>query len=129
MASETAEDEPKEVCLLDDDPSVLKSMHYLLASEGIKVRPFGKAEDFLTYAAKHHVPLLVTDVWMDGVTGLEVLARLCAISPKTRVIVITAREDMAARATAMAIGPIAFFIKPFDDEKFIATIRDALDKP
>jgi DNA-binding NarL/FixJ family response regulator len=63
---------------------------------------------------------------MDRVTGLEVLARLCAISPKTKVIVITAREDSAARATATAIGPVAFFIKPFDDEKFIAAVRNAL---
>jgi FixJ family two-component response regulator len=44
------------------------------------------------------------------------------------VIVITAREDLAARATAMAIGPVAFFMKPFDDEKFIAAVRDALSK-
>ena len=118
----------REVCLVDDDPSVLKSMHYLLASEGIKVRTFSKAEDFLTHASANHVPVVVTDIWMDGVTGLEVLARLCAISPKTRVIVITAREDLAARATAMAIGPVAFFMKPFDDEKFIAAVRDALDQ-
>jgi two-component system, repressor protein LuxO len=64
----------------------------------------------------------------DQVTGLEVLARLCALSPKTRVIVITAREDLAARATAMAIGPVAFFMKPFDDEKFIVAVRDALSQ-
>ena len=83
----------REVCLVDDDLSVLKSMHYLLASEGLKVRTFSKAEDFLTHASTHHVPVVVTDIWMDQVTGLEVLARLCAISPKTRVIVITARED------------------------------------
>ena len=120
--------EEKEVCLVDDDPSVLKSMHYLLASEGIKVRTFSKAEDFLTHAGAQHVPVVVTDIWMDQVTGLEVLARLCAISPKTRVIVITAREDLAARATAMAIGPVAFFMKPFDDEKFIAAVRDALNQ-
>jgi two-component system, LuxR family, response regulator FixJ len=120
--------EEKEVCLVDDDPSVLKSMHYLLASEGIKVRTFSKAEDFLTHASTHRVPVVVTDIWMDQVTGLEVLARLCAISPKTRVIVITAREDLAARATAMAIGPVAFFMKPFDDEKFIAAVRDALNQ-
>jgi len=116
------------VCLVDDDASVLKSMHYLLASEGFKVRPFNKAEDFLAHASSHHVPVVVTDIWMDGVTGLEVLARLCAISPKTKVIVITAREDLAARATAMAIGPVAFFMKPFDDEKFIAAVRDALNR-
>jgi two-component system, LuxR family, response regulator FixJ len=124
--SEPGEMEGKEVCVVDDDPSVLKSIHYLLASEGFKVRAFNKAEDFLTHASGQHVPVVVTDIWMDEVSGLEVLARLCAISPKTRVIVITAREDLAARATAMAIGPVAFFMKPFDDEKFIAAVRDAL---
>jgi two-component system response regulator FixJ len=118
----------KEVCLVDDDLSVLKSMQYLLASEGIKVRPFSKAEEFLSYAATTHVPLVVTDIWMDEVTGLEVLARLCAISPKTKVIVITAREDLAARATAMAIGPVAYFMKPFNDEKFLAAVHGALDR-
>ena len=120
--------EEKEVCLVDDDPSVLKSMRYLLASEGFKVRAFNEAAEFLAHASTHDVPVVVTDIWMDQVTGLEVLARLCAISPKTRVIVITAREDLAARATAMAIGPVAFFMKPFDDEKFIAAVRDALNQ-
>ena len=124
--SELADAQANEVCIVDDDPSVLKSIHYLLASEGFAVRPFNKAEDFLAHAGAHHVPVVVTDIWMDGVTGLEVLARLCAISPKTKVIVITAREDLAARATAMAIGPVAFFMKPFNDEKFIAAVHDAL---
>jgi FixJ family two-component response regulator len=64
----------------------------------------------------------------DRVTGLEELARVCAISPKTRVIVITAREDLAALTSAMAIGPVAFLMKPFDDEKFIAAVRDALSQ-
>ena len=126
--SDFGEMEGKEVCLVDDDLSVLKSMHYLLASEGFKVRAFNKAEDFLVHASTHDVPVVVTDIWMDKVTGLEVLAHLCAISPKTRVIVITAREDLAARATAMAIGPVAFFMKPFDDEKFIAAVREALNQ-
>ena len=126
--NELPDAQSNEVCIVDDDPSVLKSMHYLLASEGFNVRPFNKAEDFLTHASTHRVPVVVTDIWMDHVTGLELLARLCAISPKTRVIVITAREDLAARATAMAIGPVAFFMKPFDDEKFIAAVRDALNQ-
>jgi FixJ family two-component response regulator len=126
--SDSNQSDDSEVCLVDDDPSVLKSMQYLLASEGLKVRAFNKAEDFLAHASTHPVPVVVTDIWMDEVTGLEVLARLCAISPKTRVIVITAREDLAARATAMAIGPVAFFMKPFDDDKFIAAVRDALSR-
>ncbi len=118
--------EEADVCLIDDDISVLKSMTYLLASEGLPVRPFNKPEEFLAYAATHPVSVVVTDIWMDGVTGLEILARMCALSPRPRVIVITAREDLAARATAMAIGPVAFFMKPFNDEKFIAVVRDAV---
>jgi FixJ family two-component response regulator len=118
--------ESTEVCLVDDDQSVLRSMQYLLASDGLAVRAFNRPEDFLAHAATHTVSVVVTDIWMDGVTGLEILARMCAVSPRPRVIVITARDDLAARATAMAIGPAAFFIKPFDDEKFLAAVRDAL---
>jgi two-component system response regulator FixJ len=118
--------ESSEVCLVDDDRSVLRSMEYLLASDGLKVRAFNKPEEFLAHAATHPVSVVVTDIWMEGVTGLEILARMCAISPRPRVIVITAREDLAARATAMAIGPVAFFMKPFDDEKFLTAVRGAL---
>lgn len=118
--------ETSEVCLLDDDVSVLNSMRFLLLAEGFNVRAFSNPEEFLAHVNNNHVAVLVTDVWMEGVTGLEVLARLCAISPKTKVIVVTGREDAAARATATAIGPVAFFIKPFDDEKFIAAVRQAL---
>jgi FixJ family two-component response regulator len=115
-----------EVCLVDDDPSVLRSMQHLLASDGIEARAFDKPEDFLTHAATHSVPVVVTDIWMEGVTGLEILARMCAISPRPRVIVITARDDLAARVTAMQIGPVAFFIKPFEDEQFLTAVHDAL---
>jgi two-component system response regulator FixJ len=116
----------EEVCLIDDDQSVLRSMEYLLASDGVKVRAFNKPEDFLAHAAAHPVSVVVTDIWMERVTGLEILARMCALSPRPRVIVITAREDLAARATAMQIGPVAFFMKPFNDEKFLAAVRQAL---
>src|SRR6266576_4439499 len=127
MSHDPAQPESNEVCLVDDDPSVLKSMQYLLVSDGIKVRAFNKPEDFLAHAATHSVPVVVTDIWMEKVTGLEILARMCALSPRPRVIVITAREDLAARATALAIGPVAFFMKPFDDEKFIAAVRQAIN--
>ena len=70
--------------------------------------------------------VVITDVWMKGITGLEILARMCALSPRPSVIVMTAREDLAARATAMAIGPVAFFMKPFDDDEFLAAVRDGL---
>src|SRR6267143_4953390 len=114
------------VCLVDDDPLVLRSTGLLLASDGFVVRQFDKGEDFITYVASHDVPLVVLDVWMEEMTGLEVLARLCAMSPQTHVIVITGREDSAARITAMQVGTVAFLIKPFDDEQFLETVHRAL---
>jgi two-component system response regulator FixJ len=115
------------VCVVDDDPMMLRATGRLLASDGFAVRPFNKGEDFIAYVASHEVPLVVLDIWMKEMTGLEVLARLCAISPQTHVIVITGREDTAARITAMQIGIVAFFNKPFNDEKFLAAVHDALN--
>jgi FixJ family two-component response regulator len=117
------------VCLVDDDPMVLRSTGRLLVSDGFAVRPFNKGEDFIAYVASHDVPLVVLDIWMKEMTGLEVLARLCAISPQTHVIVITGREDSAARITAMQIGTVAFLIKPFDDEQFLEMVHRALGHP
>ena len=116
------------VCLVDDDPLVLNSLRHLLASDGIATRSFDKAETFLAHIEVNPVALVVLDIWMERVTGLEVLAQLCVLSPQTRVIVITARDDLAARATAMQSRPVAFFIKPFSDEKFLAAVRDALEQ-
>src|SRR5260370_40857274 len=89
----TEEPSSEIVCLVDDDPLVLRSTGLLLASDGFAVRQFEKGEDFIAYVASHDVPLVVLDIWMEEMTGFEVLARLCAISPRTHVIVITGRED------------------------------------
>src|SRR5436309_14430298 len=115
------------VCLVDDDPLVLRSTGLLLVSGGFTARGFDKGKDFIAYVASHEVPLVVLDIWMEEMTGLEVLARLCAISPQTHGIVITGREDSAAQITAMQIGIVAFFIKPFNDGKFLAAVHDALN--
>jgi FixJ family two-component response regulator len=118
-----------EVCyLVDDDPSVRKSISRLLESEGFNVRAFGEPEDFLNHMATNPVRLVVLDIWMERMTGMELLAHLCARSPGTRVIFITGHEDHAAEATVMQAGAFAFFIKPFDDKKFIAAVRDALSQ-
>jgi len=117
------------VCLVDDDPLVLRSTGLLLASEGFVVRQFDNGEDFIDYVASHKVPLVVLDIWMEEMTGLEVLARLCAMSPQTHVVVITGREDTAARVTAMQIGTVAYLIKPFDDEQFLEVVHHALGHP
>ena len=103
-----------------------KSISRLLELEGFKVRAFGDPEDFLKEMATNHVRLVVLDIWMERMTGMELLAHLCARSPETRVIFITGHEDRAAEATVMRAGAAAFFIKPLDNEKFIAAVRDGL---
>src|SRR6184192_3312403 len=125
----TEEPSSEIVCLVDDDPLVLRSTGLLLTSDGFTVRRFDKGEDFIAYVASHQVPLVVLDIWMEEMTGFEILARLCAISPQTRVIVITGHEDTAARVLSMRIGTVAFLIKPFDDKQFLATVHRALGHP
>ena len=85
------------VCLVDDDLSVLKSIERLLASDGFSVRAFNKPKEFLTHVQAHTVPLVVLDIWMEEMSGLEVQAQLSALSPQTRVIIITGREDQTAK--------------------------------
>src|SRR4030095_8477924 len=90
---------------------------------------FGDPEDFLNEMATNHVRLVVLDIWMENMTGMELLAHLCARSPETRVIFITGHEDRAAQATVMRAGTFAFFIKPFDDEQFLSAVHRALGHP
>jgi FixJ family two-component response regulator len=116
------------VCLVDDDPLVLNSLRYLLASERIAARSFDKAETFLAHVEMHRVALVVLDLWMAGMTGLEVQARLSSMCCQTRVIMMTGNQGPDDERTAMQAGANAFFKKPFDDEQFLAAVRDALDQ-
>ena len=117
---------PRTICLVDDDASVLKALGRLLTSAGYIVQAFTEAAPFLVYISANRVDLVVLDVWMKQMTGLEVLARLCLVSPKTRIIMITGREDVAVKSIATQVGAVGFFLKPFDDEQFLAAVYHAL---
>jgi FixJ family two-component response regulator len=116
------------VCLVDDDASVRKSLTRLLDSAGFTVESFSEPETFLAYLVKHSVRLAILDIWMDSMTGMELLAHLCARSPSTRVIFVTGHEDHAAETTVMQAGAFAFFIKPFDNARFLGTVQRALNQ-
>jgi FixJ family two-component response regulator len=111
---------------LTDEPSVLKALGRLLASEGLHAEKFSEPAHFLEHARSHPVRVAVIDIRMPGMTGLEVLAELRAGSPKTRVIVVTGENDPVHRGAAMDGGATAFFLKPFDDNAFLAAIREAI---
>jgi FixJ family two-component response regulator len=114
------------ICLVDDDPSMLKALDRLLSSVGLQAQLFHEPLGFLSYASCNSVAVAVVDIWMPGVSGLEVQKELQAVSPKTRVIIITANDDDSARNVAIRAGAIDFFVKPFDDETFLAAVHQAM---
>jgi FixJ family two-component response regulator len=116
------------VSLVDDDASVRRSVTRLLESDGFSVLAFSEPEQFLEHLGGHIVEVVVLDIWMDQMTGMELLAHLCSRSPQTRVIFITGQEDPAARATVLQGGAFAYFMKPFDDTAFLTAVRRAFAK-
>jgi len=117
---------PEIVCLVDDDSAVLKSTGRLLASDGFSARSFDKPKDFLAHVQTNAVPLVVLDLLMGEMNGLEVQAQISTLSPGTRVIVITGREDSKMKEAALRAGAVAFFSKPFNDGQFLDAVRRAL---
>jgi len=114
------------ISLVDDDATVLKALVRLLSSAGWQAKTFCNPVEFLSYARVHRTPVALIDVWMPMMNGLEVQAQLREISPSTRVIIFTGKDDPAVRETAMKAGASGFFLKPFHDEELLTTIRLAL---
>ena len=111
------------VWLLDDDPAVLKATSRLLDSAGWKVTAFIDPIAFLEEARLQRPKIAVIDIWMPDMNGLEVQERLRIVSPSTRVIILTSKDDLLVRATAMNAGAYAFFVKGVQNKDFLAGIR------
>ncbi len=119
--------ETSAVYLLDDDPSILKATRRLLDSVGWKVEAFSDPMAFLEHAAIHCPELAVIDIVMPDMNGLEVQTRLRRVSPSTRVIVLTAKDDASVRRMAMNSGASAFFLKGVESGEFLAGVKAAVD--
>lgn len=115
------------VYLLDDDASILKSTGRLLDSAGWKVETFTDPIAFLEQAAVHFPGVAVIDILMPDMSGLEVQRRLQTISPSTRVIVLTSKDDPSVRNMAMNAGASAFFTKGVESGEFLAGVKAAAD--
>ena len=114
------------VCLLDDDPSVLRGLGRLFASADLLAKTFSDPEEFLRYARTHRPVIALVDVHMPQMNGLEVQSQLREVSPSTRVIIFTGKDDPLVRSTALNAGASAFLTKPFDDEEILTAVRLAL---
>jgi FixJ family two-component response regulator len=115
------------ICLLDDDPSMLKAIDRLLLSAGLQAQLFSEPLGFLSYVIRNSVPVAVIDIWLSTeINGLDVQTKLQVLSPETRVIISTAENHDSVRDVAIKAGAIAYFVKPFDEDAFLATVHQAL---
>jgi FixJ family two-component response regulator len=113
------------VCLVDDDLSVLRATRRLLSFGGWKVESFSDPTAFLRYARTHQPEVVVLDIWMPVMDGLEVQRQLRTSCPSTRVIVLTSNDDPAVRSKAMDAGASAFILKTAGNDNFLAAIESA----
>jgi FixJ family two-component response regulator len=117
------------VFVIDDDPSVLKSLERLIKSVGLKVETFGSAHDFLQTAPDCPGPAcLVLDVKMPGLNGLDLQDQLQQRKYAMPIVFITGHGDIPMSVRAMKKGAIDFLTKPFDEEDLLKAVQDALKK-
>ena len=105
---------------------MLKGLVRLFSSANLHAETFDDPEEFLGYARTHRPAVALVDVCMPQMSGLEVQSRLHKISPSTRVIIFTGKDDPLVRSTALNAGASAFLTKPFDDEELLTAVRLAL---
>jgi DNA-binding response OmpR family regulator len=115
------------VLVVDDNKDAVDIVARLLAHHGIiALRAYG-GQECLDIVRSHSVDVIVLDVMMPGMDGLEVCKHLKEISPTPPVILLTAKDDMATRAAGMSLGVSEFMVKPVNNRDLIARIKTQLN--
>jgi FixJ family two-component response regulator len=119
------------IAIVDDDESVCRALKRLIRSLGMTAETYGSSTEFvdLIEALPSFRPdCVVLDVQMPGMNGIEVQAILRRARGGIPVIFITAHDDYAVRAQAVAAGAVAFLRKPFNDALLIRSLNAALER-
>jgi FixJ family two-component response regulator len=116
------------ISIVDDDASFRRAAARLVRSLGHSVVAFGSAEEFLKSDCLRDTACLISDVQMPGMSGLELQNQLLAQGVRLPVIFITAYPESEARERALASGALGFLNKPFNEEKLIACLDQALSQ-
>ena len=114
------------VHVIDDDDALRDSVRLFLVNEGLLVRTYNSANEFLTALDVPQSGCVVTDVRMPGMSGMELLAHMAAKRLSLPVIVITGHADVPLAVRAMKQGAIDLLEKPFRAEELIAAVRRGL---
>jgi two-component system chemotaxis response regulator CheY len=114
------------VLLVDDSGLARRRVRQMLESEGYEVI---EASDGMVALERYFIDkpdLVLLDLVMHGMYGLDVLTKLRELDPRARVVVVSADVQESSREMVQAAGAQAFLVNPVVREEFLATIRGAL---
>jgi two-component system response regulator FixJ len=119
--------EPALVHVVDDDAGVRDSLAFLLQSAGLDARTYDSAAAFLAVAPGLVSGCVLTDVRMPGeMDGLALQRSVAALGGSLAVVVMTGHADVPIAVKALKAGARDFLEKPFDEDRLIAVVREAL---
>jgi len=102
------------VLVADDDPDMLQLMVRRLSKQGFEIEQASEGRTALQRLEERAFDLVVTDIYMPGVTGLELLRQAKEVDPHTQVVVVTAGATLENAIEALNNGAFAYLLKPFD---------------
>ena len=116
------------VFVVDDDPSVRKSLTRLLTSAGYAIEAFASAREFLAREPYAGPCCVVLDVRMPGLSGLDLQETLAATERRMSIVFVTGHVDVPMSVRAMKRGAVDLLTKPVDDKDLLAAIHRCLAK-
>lgn len=114
---------PAQVSVIDDDERICRAITRLLQVAGFSSRAYPSAEAFLNDPERCQSILVICDIHLRGMSGLDLQKRLRSEDPPLPLALITAHDGAEVRAEARASGCIAFFRKPFLSSELLKLIR------
>ncbi|HEX9297606.1 MAG TPA: sigma-54 dependent transcriptional regulator [Polyangiaceae bacterium] len=119
-------DAPPMVLLVDDDAAVAKVLSALLHQEGIHAEAVRSGNEALDFLETRAVDVVLSDLRMPGMDGMQLLDRIVARWPEVPVIMLTAHGTVPLAVEAMKRGASEFLQKPFDREEVLFVVKKAL---
>lgn len=115
------------IFIIDDDSSLCRALGRLLKSAGYRnVHKFTSAEDFLSSVPFENPSLLILDLQLPGMSGIELMKYLQVYGISLPVILISAHDEELARAKGMKNSAVSFLHKPFDEKELISVIHSMI---
>jgi two-component system, NtrC family, nitrogen regulation response regulator NtrX len=114
------------ILIVDDEKGVQTSIQGILEDAGFDSQAVSSGEEALDMALKREFPVVLLDVWLPGMDGLEVLAKLRQISPSTVAIMISGHGSIETAVRATKLGAFDFVEKPLSLDKTILVVKNAL---